>query len=112
MHIDRLASAKSTEISPFERLRFRKMLTCRRSRGSVLIAQDRVTGDFKSVRAIDTKASNGGVDDGVPTSILREIAQSSYLDSNKVTKFERVFIKDHIVVLQRPHIEWDLRDFI
>ena len=57
--------------SPFVRLRFRKLLTCRRSRGSVLVTEDRITGETKSVRAIDMATSNGGVDDGFPTSVLR-----------------------------------------
>lgn len=59
------------DLTPFERLRFLKMLTCRRSRGTVLVTEDRLTGEQVSVRALNMVTSNGGIDDGFPTSVLR-----------------------------------------
>ena len=42
----------------------------------MIIAEDRLTGEMISVRAMDTAYMNGGVSDGIPTSILREIVQN------------------------------------
>ena len=41
------------ELSPYKRLRKCKTLTTRRSRGSVLIAEDRITGETYAVRAMN-----------------------------------------------------------
>ena len=67
------------------------MITCRRSRGTVLVTEDRITGQIVSVRAIDMATSNGGLDDGFPTSVLRQIAQSKNLDHPNIVKFDRIF---------------------
>lgn len=74
-------------------------MTCRRLRGSVLITEDRVNGEAVCVRAIDIKISNGGVDDGFPTSALRQIAQSTSLNHPNVIRLENVSTHGSSVVI-------------
>lgn len=76
------------------------------------MTEDRITGQAVSVRALDMATSNGGVDDGFPTSVLRQIAQSHNLNHQNVLKFDRIYQSGSKLVLQRQHFEWDLREFI
>lgn len=99
-------------LTPFTRLRFCKSLTCRRSRGSIIVAEDRITGKTCSIRAIDMAVCNGGVEDGFPTSVLRQIASNHNLSHPNVTKYDQVFQCQSSIVLQRDHYQWDLREFI
>ena len=78
----------------------------------MLLTEDRITGQTISVRAIDMATSNGGVDDGFPTSVLRQIAQSNNLNHPNVVKFDQIYQKNSKLILERPHMKWDLREFI
>jgi serine/threonine protein kinase len=46
----------------------------RRSKGHTFFAQDRVTKEAFTVRRVYLDIANAGKDDGLPTSLLREIS--------------------------------------
>ena len=61
-----------------QRLRKVQLLAERRSKGKQFKAYNRITGEQCTVRKIYLDVTNAGQDDGLPTSVLREL---SYLKS-------------------------------
>jgi serine/threonine protein kinase len=62
------------------------LLAERRSKGKQFKAVNRITGSFCSVRKIFLDVTNAGKDDGLPTSVLRELSYLKSLNHDNVTK--------------------------
>ena len=58
----------------------------RRSKGKLLVTIDRITGHKYLLRKIFLDVTNAGQDDGLPTSVLREISHLKALDHPNIGK--------------------------
>jgi serine/threonine protein kinase len=65
----------------------------RRSKGKLFIAQDRITGEKVSLRKIYLDVTNAGQDDGLPTSVLREISHLKALNHPNIVKIKHAEVK-------------------
>ena len=80
------------EVSLNIKLRKKRTIVERRSKGLLLVAEDRLTGEDFTVRRILLDVTNAGKDDGVPTSIMRELTNLKSIDHPNVAKIESVRI--------------------
>jgi len=71
----------------------KKCIAERRSKGKLFKGIDRVTGKNVSLRKVLLDVTNAGCDDGVPTSILREISYLSTIDHPNVVHFMSAEVK-------------------
>lgn len=69
-----------------QRLRKTQLLAERRSKGKQFKALNRMTDVECSVRKILLDVTNAGQDDGLPTSVLRELSYLKSLNHPNVTK--------------------------
>jgi serine/threonine protein kinase len=77
---------RSKPLNLSQRLRKIKLLAERRSKGKQFAAVDRVSNEMRAVRKILLDVTNAGQDDGLPTSILRELSYLKSLNHNNVTR--------------------------
>jgi hypothetical protein len=73
-------------LSILERLRIDRCLAERRSKGKLFVTTDRCSSKKYLLRKIFLDVTNAGQDDGLPTSVLREIAHLKALDHPNVGK--------------------------
>lgn len=69
-----------------QRWRKIQLLAERRSKGKQFKAANRMTNTFCSIRKILLDVTNAGQDDGLPTSVLRELSYLKSLNHSNVTK--------------------------
>jgi hypothetical protein len=69
-----------------QKLRKVKLLAERRSKGKQFKAINRITGESCAVRKIYLDVTNAGQDDGLPTSILRELSYLKSINHPNITK--------------------------
>lgn len=69
-----------------QKLRKVKLLAERRSKGKQFKAINRITGESCAVRKIFLDVTNAGQDDGLPTSVLRELSYLKSIDHPNITK--------------------------
>lgn len=77
---------KSKPLNLSQRLRKVVLLAERRSKGKQFKAIDRITNENRTVRRVFLDVTNAGQDDGLPTSVLREISYLKSLNHNNVTR--------------------------
>jgi serine/threonine protein kinase len=69
-----MVDTKVSNLSINERLQVLACIVERRSKGKLFMTKDRVTGKKYLLRKIYLDVTNAGQDDGLPTSVLREIS--------------------------------------
>lgn len=83
----------------------------RRSRGRLYKAISRVTKQPVLIRTINLAVANGGHDDGIPTSVLREISYLSNLQHNNVARILEVEINNEIIQICSEYLDYNLREY-
>jgi len=73
-------------ISPNIRLRMVGRIVERRSKGHMYRAQDRLTKEVFTVRRVYLDVANAGKDDGLPTSLLREVSYLKSLEDPNIAR--------------------------
>jgi serine/threonine protein kinase len=68
----------------------------RRSKGKLYKAVDRLTNDTCLLRKIFLDVTNAGQDDGIPTSVLREISHMKVLNHKNVGKIIHAEVKNEL----------------
>jgi len=68
----------------------------RRSKGKLYKATDRVTNETVLLRRIYLDITNAGQDDGLPTSILREISHLKSIDHPNIGKVRQAEVKNEL----------------
>jgi hypothetical protein len=76
-----------------------RLIVERRSKGHLFVTQDRLTKAVYTVRRVYLDIANAGKDDGLPTSMLREISYHRSLDHPNITKLVGVQITGSCVQL-------------
>lgn len=84
----------------------------RRSRGKLYKAVSRLNRQPVAVRMINLSVSNGGSDDGVPTSILREISYMRNLEHVNVSKILEVEVTKEIVQICSEYSDYNLKEYM
>ncbi|KAL4462051.1 hypothetical protein ABPG74_000896 [Tetrahymena malaccensis] len=84
----------------------------RRSKGRLFSAVSRLDNNQFMIRNVNIMISNAGQDDGVPTSILRELSYLQALDHPNITKIHEVDIKNVIVQIVSKRQEYNLKEYI
>ena len=102
-----------SEFLPFA-LRFRKTqcLVERRSKGKLFKAIDRVSQEHCTVRRIYLDITNAGQDDGLPTSVLRELSHLRTLDHPNIARVIDAEVQERIVHLSFEYCEMNLKEYI
>jgi serine/threonine protein kinase len=77
---------KVKQLSINERLQITQCLVERRSKGKLYKTVDRVTNETCLLRKIFLDVTNAGQDDGLPTSVLREISHLKSLNHPNIGK--------------------------
>ena len=62
----------------------------RRSKGHMFVTQDRLTKEVFTVRRVYLDIANAGKDDGLPTSILREVSYLKSLEHKNIARLQSV----------------------
>lgn len=68
----------------------------RRSKGKLYKALDRVTNETCLLRKIYLDVTNAGQDDGLPTSVLREISHLKSLEHPNIGKIKQAEVKNEV----------------
>ena len=89
-----------------------KKVVERRSKGKLYIAKNRLTGETHMVRKVILEVTNAGKDDGIPTSILREISFLSSLDSTKIGTVTEAQVKGGLLFLSYPYQKCNLKEYM
>ena len=76
-----------------ERLQILTCLVERRSKGKLYITQDRTTGEKCALRRIFLDVTNAGQDDGLPTSVLREISHLKSFKHPNIVNIKHAEVK-------------------
>ena len=84
----------------------------RRSRGKVYKAVSRITKRPTLIRMINLAVANGGCDDGIPASTLREISYLRNLDHPNVSNIVEVEVKKEVVQLCSDYLDYNLREYM
>jgi serine/threonine protein kinase len=64
------------------------------------------------VRRVDLDIANAGKDDGLPTSVLREIAFLTELDSPNIVKILGATVHDKAVTICTEFVDYNLTDYM
>jgi serine/threonine protein kinase len=94
-----------------EKIQVIRCLAERRSKGKLYIARDRITSEACLVRKVYLDVANAGQDDGVPTSILREISVLKSVDHNNLSKITYCQVDGRIVTIVYPYYEKNLKEY-
>ena len=89
-----------------------KCIIERRSRGKLFKAISRVTKEPIVIRRINLSVANGGHDDGVPTSILREISYLTNLSHPNISKIIEVEVRKEIIQTCSQYLTYNLREYM
>jgi hypothetical protein len=90
---------KTRHLSINERLQILQCLVERRSKGKLYKAQDRVTGDLVLLRKIYLDITNAGQDDGLPTSVLREISHLKSIRHPNVGRVRQAEVRSELALV-------------
>lgn len=103
------------EISPLEfghKYAKEKKIVERRSKGQLYLARSRFTGTKTVVRKVFLDVANSERDDGVPTSILREVSYLASLNCPRVGTVLEAQVKGRRVLLAYPYYQHNLKEFL
>ena len=89
-----------------------KCIVERRSRGKLFKAVSRVSHENFVIRRINLAVANGGHDDGIPTSILREISYLTNLNHNNISKVKEVEINKEILQICSEYQDYNLKEYM
>ncbi len=84
----------------------------RRSKGKLYIATNRITGETCMVRKVFLDIANAGQDDGVPTSILREVSYLTSISDPHVGKVLEAQVKNNVLYLAYPYHKYNLKEYM
>jgi len=84
----------------------------RRSKGRLFKGYQRSTLTPVIVRKVHLDIANAGKDDGLPTSVLREISYLSELDSPHVVKILGANVLDDVVHICTEYVDYNLKDYM
>ena len=73
---------------------------------------DRITSEKKVWRKLQLDITNAGQDDGVPTSVLREISHLKAVDHPNIVKIEHAEVKSEFASLVYAYHEFNLLEFM
>jgi len=65
----------------------------RRSKGKMFKAMDRLTGKLFTLRKMELDVTNAGMDDGFPTSVLRELTNLNTMSHPNIAKVFKASVK-------------------
>jgi hypothetical protein len=66
----------------------------RRSKGKLYIATDRITKETLTVRKIFLDVTNAGQDDGLPTSVLREVTHLKLMNHANIASMRHAQVEN------------------
>ena len=89
--------SETQPLSLSQRLRKIQLLAERRSKGKQFKAVNRISGRCCSVRKIFLDVTNAGQDDGLPTSVLRELSHLKSLEHKNIAQLLDVSINDKLL---------------
>ena len=84
----------------------------RRSKGKLYIAKDRTTGERCTLRKIFLDVTNAGQDDGLPTSVLREISNLKTVNHPNIVKIKHAEVKNELAQIVYEFNEHNLKDYM
>ncbi len=90
----------------------RKRLVERRSKGKLYTALNRVTGQSCLVRQTFLDVTNAGKDDGVPTSVLREVSYLASLSHPHIGSVVDAQVKGNVLYLSYPYQKTNLKEYM
>ncbi len=103
---------KTRSLTLSQRMKLTKCLVERRSKGKLYIASDRITQETSTLRKIYLDITNAGQDDGLPTSVLREISHLRSITHPNIVRLRKAEIRDNLVQLCFEHHEYNLKEYI
>jgi hypothetical protein len=89
-----------------------KKLVERRSKGKLYIGRNRLTNETAIIRKIMLDVTNSEKDDGVPTSVLREISYLSTLNNPKIGTVSEAKVKGSLLLLAYPYHRVSLKEYM
>lgn len=89
-----------------------RKLVERRSKGKLYIGRNRLTNEAVLVRKIMLDVTNSEKDDGVPTSILREVSYLSSLNSPRLSTVAEAKVKGSLLFLAYPYHKSNLKEYM
>ena len=84
----------------------------RRSKGKLFAGTLRTSGQSVNLKKVRLDVTNAGSDDGVPTSLLREVSYLSTLDHPNVAKMHFAEVKKEFVLLCSEHTTFNLAQYL
>jgi serine/threonine protein kinase len=84
----------------------------RRSKGKLFRGIDRITKQLCTVRKIFLDVTNAGHDDGLPTSVLRELSHLRSISHPNLCKVLTAEVKGEIAQICFEHHEYNLKEYI
>jgi len=103
------------QISPIEfeyKYAKEKKIVERRSKGKLYLAKNRLTENKTLIRKVFLDVSNSEQDDGVPTSILREVSYLTSLKNPRISTILEAQVKGRLMLLAYPYYQYNLREFM
>jgi len=73
---------------------------------------DRLTREFLTMRKIYLDVTNAGQDDGLPTSVLREVSHLLNLKHKNIIQIKEATVKNEAVFISFSHCKYNLREYI
>jgi cyclin-dependent kinase 2 len=84
----------------------------RRSKGKLYKVVDRVTNETCLLRKIFLDVTNAGQDDGIPTSVLREISHLKTLDHQNIGKIRHAEVKNELAQIVYEFHDSNLKEYV
>jgi serine/threonine protein kinase len=103
---------KIKPLSISEKLLITQCLVERRSKGKLYIAIDRITGEKCSLRKIFLDVTNAGQDDGLPTSILREISHLKSIEHPNIVKLKHAEVTNELTQIVYEYYDHNLKEYM
>lgn len=89
-----------------------KKIVERRSKGKLYIARNRLTNENSIVRKVLLDVTNSEKDDGIPTSVLREVSYLSSLNNPRVGTVAEVQVQGNLLLLAYPYNRLSLKEYM
>jgi len=84
----------------------------RRSKGKLFKALCRLNKQYTVIRKIHLALANAGYDDGLPTSVLREISYMSNLDHINISKIKEVEVSKESIQICYEFHDYNLKEYM